>query len=53
LAVGLGTLIDDPHSKNWAMFSAGAVLAAAPIVALFIGLQRFIISGLVGGAVKG
>lgn len=53
LAVGLGTLIDDPHSKNWAMFSAGAVLSAAPIVALFIGLQRFIISGLVGGAVKG
>ncbi len=53
LAVGLGTLIDDPHSKNWAMFSAGAVLAATPIVALFMGLQRYIVSGLVGGAVKG
>jgi arabinogalactan oligomer/maltooligosaccharide transport system permease protein len=46
LAVGLGTLID-------AMFSAGAVLAATPIVALFMGLQRYIVSGLVGGAVKG
>jgi arabinogalactan oligomer/maltooligosaccharide transport system permease protein len=53
LAVGLGTLIDDPYSKNWAMFSAGAVLAATPIVALFMGLQRYIVSGLVGGAVKG
>jgi arabinogalactan oligomer/maltooligosaccharide transport system permease protein len=53
LAVGLGTLIDDPHSKNWAMFSAGAVLAATPIVILFMTLQRYIVSGLVGGAVKG
>jgi arabinogalactan oligomer/maltooligosaccharide transport system permease protein len=35
------------------MFSAGAVLAATPIVALFMGLQRYIVSGLVGGAVKG
>jgi arabinogalactan oligomer/maltooligosaccharide transport system permease protein len=35
------------------MFSAGAVLAATPIVILFMSLQRYIVSGLVGGAVKG
>ena len=53
LAVGLGGLIGNPFSKDWAMFSAGAVLAATPIVILFIALQKYIVSGLVGGAVKG
>jgi arabinogalactan oligomer/maltooligosaccharide transport system permease protein len=53
LAVGLGLFIDQPYSKNWAMFCAGAVVAATPIVALFMGLQRYIVSGLTGGAVKG
>ena len=53
VAVGLGTLISDPFSKNWAMFSAGAIIAATPIVVLFIALQKYIVSGLTGGAVKG
>lgn len=53
VAVGLGTLIADPFSKDWALFSAGAIIAATPIVALFIGLQKYIVSGLTGGAVKG
>ena len=53
VAVGLGTLLSDPYSKNWAMFCAGAIIAATPIVALFLGLQRYIVSGLTGGAVKG
>ena len=53
IAVGLGTLIADPFSKNWALFSAGAIIAATPIVILFISLQKYIVSGLTGGAVKG
>lgn len=53
VAVGLGTLISDPFSKDWALFSAGAIIAATPIVILFISLQRYIVSGLTGGAVKG
>ena len=53
VAVGLGTLLNDPYSKNWAMFCAGALISATPIVALFMGLQRYIVSGLTGGAVKG
>ncbi|MEY2677118.1 MAG: hypothetical protein RL510_1138 [Actinomycetota bacterium] len=52
-AVGLQMFISDPFSKDWSMFSAGAVLAATPIVILFLWLQRFIVSGLIGGAVKG
>lgn len=53
LAVGLGLFIDQPYSKNWAMFCAGAVIAATPVVTLFLVLQRYITSGLTGGAVKG
>ena len=53
LAVGLGLFIDQPYSKNWAMFCAGAVISATPIVVLFMSLQRYIVSGLTGGAVKG
>lgn len=53
LAVGLGLFIDQPYSKNWAMFCAGAIIAATPIVVLFMSLQRYITSGLTGGAVKG
>lgn len=53
LAVGLGLFIDQPYSKNWALFCAGAIIAATPIVILFMALQRYITSGLTGGAVKG
>jgi arabinogalactan oligomer/maltooligosaccharide transport system permease protein len=35
------------------MFCAGAIIAATPIVILFMSLQRYITSGLTGGAVKG
>jgi arabinogalactan oligomer/maltooligosaccharide transport system permease protein len=35
------------------MFCAGALITATPVVALFLFLQRFITSGLTGGAVKG
>ena len=53
LAVGLYMYVSDQFSRDWTIFSAGAVLAAIPIVALFLFLQRFIVSGLTGGAVKG
>lgn len=53
LATGLQSFINDPYSKDWSMFSAGTVLSALPTVALFLFLQKFITSGLTGGAVKG
>ena len=52
-AVGLQMFIADPYTKDWTLFCAGAVLVAAPVVALFMYLQRYIVSGLLGGAVKG
>jgi arabinogalactan oligomer/maltooligosaccharide transport system permease protein len=53
LAVGLYMYVSTQFGQNWTVFAAGAVIAAIPIVALFLYLQKYIVSGLTGGAVKG
>lgn len=53
LAAGLYTLINDQTSMNYPAFAAGGLLIAVPIVILFMSLQKFLISGLASGAVKG
>lgn len=53
LAVGLYQFVAIQFGENWGVFTAGAVIAAIPVVTLFLILQRFIVSGLTGGAVKG
>ena len=40
------------HAR-WGLFAAGAVLAAIPVVLLFLFLQKYIVSGLTAGSVKG
>lgn len=52
LAVGLYKFVSQETSSNWTLFSAGAVLAALPVTALFLFLQKYIVSGLTAGAVK-
>ncbi|MCR8675720.1 sugar ABC transporter permease [Micrococcus sp. HG099] len=53
LAVGLYGYVSETRSENWGVFAAGAVLAALPVMALFLFLQRYIVSGLTAGGVKG
>jgi arabinogalactan oligomer / maltooligosaccharide transport system permease protein len=53
LAVGLSRYILAGFDNRWGPFAAGALIAALPVVALFLFLQRFIVSGLTSGAVKG
>lgn len=53
LAAGLFTLITDFRNLNEPAFAAGGLLTAIPIVALFIGLQKQLVSGLAKGSVKG
>ena len=53
LAVGLRGFIANEYSENWGPFAAGALLAAIPVVILFLFLQKFIVSGLTAGSVKG
>lgn len=53
LATGLYTLIKDVRTMNAPAFAAGGLLTAIPIVALFMGLQNQLVSGLSSGSVKG
>ncbi|MDX2141286.1 MAG: sugar ABC transporter permease [Chloroflexota bacterium] len=53
LMVGLYSFVEGRFSDDWGVFAAGALLAAVPIVALYLFLQRYIVSGLTAGAVKG
>jgi arabinogalactan oligomer / maltooligosaccharide transport system permease protein len=41
------------YAQNWGYFAAGSIVAAIPIVLLFLFLQKFLVSGLTAGAVKG
>jgi arabinogalactan oligomer / maltooligosaccharide transport system permease protein len=40
-------------SQQWGYFAAGAIITAIPIVVLFLVLQKYVVSGLTAGAVKG
>ncbi|MBD0347937.1 MAG: sugar ABC transporter permease [Thermoleophilia bacterium] len=53
LPVGLRGFIDKQYQENWGPFAAGVLLAAIPVVVLFLALQKFIVHGLTQGSVKG
>lgn len=52
LAVGMNLWVGG-NEKAWDWFAAGSIIAAVPILLLFLFLQKYIVSGLTGGAVKG
>ncbi len=52
LPVGIHALIGE-QQVFWALMMAGIIVAIVPAVALFSIIQRFLISGLTAGAVKG
>ncbi|GAA3877968.1 sugar ABC transporter permease [Tessaracoccus defluvii] len=53
LAVGLYVWGNDERNAPWSLFAAGAVVAAVPIIILFMYLQKYIVAGLTAGGVKG
>ena len=40
-------------SQQWGYFAAGSILVSIPVVALFLYLQKYLVSGLTAGSVKG
>lgn len=40
-------------SQQWGYFAAGSIIVTIPVVALFLFLQKYLVSGLTAGAVKG
>lgn len=53
LAVGLFRFLSEEFNQRWGPFAAGALMAGIPVVVLFMFLQKYIVSGLTQGAVKG
>jgi len=51
--VGLMLFQTSRFDQDWGIITAGAVMAAVPIVLLYIPLQGYVISGLTTGSVKG
>ena len=51
--VGLRFFVGGYAEQQWGYFAAGSIVAALPVMILFLVLQRFLISGLTAGAVKG
>ena len=52
LPIGLATLLT-PYGNNYDVLIAGSVMTIIPIIILFIFFQRYFISGLTVGGVKG
>jgi arabinogalactan oligomer/maltooligosaccharide transport system permease protein len=52
LPLGLESLAGT-FQTEWANYSAGALLVCIPVIALFLALNRFLVSGLTLGGVKG
>ena len=52
LPVGLRTYVFQ-FGQNYALLTAGAVLVTIPAIAVFLFAQRYLVSGLTRGAVKG
>ena len=40
-------------SQQWGYFAAGSIIVSIPVVALFLYLQKYLVSGLTAGSVKG
>ncbi|EST89964.1 maltodextrin transport system permease mdxG [Vagococcus lutrae LBD1] len=53
VAVGLQSFISNARDQKVALFAAGAILIAVPIVTLFFFLQKHFVSGLIAGGTKG
>jgi arabinogalactan oligomer / maltooligosaccharide transport system permease protein len=51
--VGLYLFTTQQFAQNWGPFAAGAIMAALPIVIIYLLLQDFIVSGLTQGSGKG
>jgi len=53
LATGLFRFIDQNYGQQWGPFAGGALIGSLPTLLLFLFLQRYIVSGLTAGGVKG
>lgn len=53
LAGGLYQLQSNDYSRSWPLFSAASILVSIPILIVFFCIQKYMVSGLTAGGVKG
>ncbi|HET9444465.1 MAG TPA: sugar ABC transporter permease, partial [Acidimicrobiales bacterium] len=53
LAVGLFRFVGDRYGSRWGPFTAGALMGGVPVIVVWLFLQRYVVTGLTRGAVKG
>lgn len=53
LAGGLYQLQTNDFTRSWPLFSAAAILVSIPILIVFFCIQKYMVSGLTAGGVKG
>ena len=53
LAGGLYQLQSNDYSRSWPMFTAATILTSVPLLLIFIKVQKYMVSGLTAGGVKG
>ncbi len=53
LAGGLYQMQTNDYSRNWPLFSAASVLVSIPVLVIFFAIQKYMVSGLTAGGVKG
>ena len=53
LPVGVYFLFNQEGSTEWGVVLAGTIIVIAPIIALFLVVQRHLVEGIASGAVKG
>lgn len=53
LAGGLYQLQANDYSRSWPLFCAAAMLVSLPILVIFFSIQKYMVSGLTAGGVKG
>lgn len=51
--VGLQLFQTSRFEQDWGIIAAGAVLATVPVLVIYVFLQKYVISGLTAGSVKG
>lgn len=50
--VGLTNLAIGQYGTEWGLLTAGSIIGLAPILLLFIFMQKYFIKGILGGAIK-
>jgi ABC-type maltose transport system permease subunit len=53
LMIGLFNFVNGDLNQDWGKFAAGSLVAAVPVVIVYLSLQDQIVGGLTAGSVKG